>query len=299
MSLSGVNSNSVNNTVNTPEVRKKRNAKAKLAVGITLIVLGVLAAAAAVVLSFCFGMVLIPIIVGAVSLALGITGIVLVILSKENKKTDASSSNDLDSSRLVVDNESLPPASTVPAPVDSAPEVDELELKSDLEQSDITIRTLQLWEHQKNQILRQLSEDDPNLSLINDYSTIIRSIINELQSAGQNNPEPTGGERWDRIVKYSDATGKLQLIALYNSIDNKLAYLITNIDNLRLDTNKNQTRGNARTLINHLIELSKEVRRDLTLSSTKTAIPFYEKLGFKRISDGPLEGPVPMIYKVS
>ncbi len=113
MSLSGVNSISVGNTVNTPEVRKKRDADAKLAVGITLIVLGVLAAAAAVVLSFCFGMVLVPIIVGGVSLALGITGIVLAILSKENNKTDAPSSNDLDSNRLVVDNEPPPPASTV------------------------------------------------------------------------------------------------------------------------------------------------------------------------------------------
>gem|GEM_PF-6347899 len=122
MPLSEVNSNSVNNTVNTPEVRKKRDADAKLAVGITLIVLGVLAAAAAVVLSFCFGMVLIPIIVGAVSLALGITGIVLAILSKENKKTDAPSSNDLDSSRLVGNNESLSsPSSALPA-VDSPPD---------------------------------------------------------------------------------------------------------------------------------------------------------------------------------
>jgi hypothetical protein len=118
-------------------------------------------------------------------------------------------------------------------------QVDELELKLDLEQSDITIRTLQLWEQQKNQILGQLSKDDPNLSLINDYSTVIRSIINELQSAAQNNPEPTGGEPWDRIFRYFDATDRLQLIALYNSTNNRLAYLITNINNLGLAINKN------------------------------------------------------------
>jgi predicted GNAT family N-acyltransferase len=51
--------------------------------------------------------------------------------------------------------------------------------------------------------------------------------------------------------------------------------------------------------MDRLIQRSKEEGRDLTLSSTKTAILFYEKLGFKRISDEHLEDPVPMIYKVS
>jgi len=157
---------------------------------------------------------------------------------------------------------------------------------------DLVIIELKMWQIRMERMPKKGSEE-----ILSVYKDDIELILNKLIRANSNATEAGEGDRWDSVlVSYENK--KYQAIALYNSRNNRLAYLITNIDNLSLDTNKNLTHGSA-SLINHLIELSKEVRRDLTLSSTKTAIPFYEKLGFKRISDEPLEGPVPMIYKVS
>jgi|GEM_PF-3883046 len=61
---------------------KKGSFNPKLVIGITCIVLSVLAAIAAGVLSLSFGMVLIPIIVGAVSAAFALTGIALTVTGK-------------------------------------------------------------------------------------------------------------------------------------------------------------------------------------------------------------------------
>jgi hypothetical protein len=61
---------------------KKGSFNPKLVIGITCIVLSVLGAIAAAVLSLSFGMVLIPIIVGAVSAAFALTGIALTVTGK-------------------------------------------------------------------------------------------------------------------------------------------------------------------------------------------------------------------------
>lgn len=76
----------------------------------------------------------------------------------------------------------------------------------------------------------------------------------------------------------------IALVSLKEKTDQKIEYLITNPDDLDiLGTEKGMVRGAGSSLIRHISKnaLSSKKINTISLAPTYSAIPFYEKLGFK------------------
>lgn len=141
----------------------------------------------------------------------------------------------------------------------------------------------------------------PRPKLFGDHILICEGIEQMLAGRIKGKKPHEDTEKWDRVFVVFDTSNKPQSIALYDSTTNHLSLLVTDPNNLQDPTNQNQVRGTAKKIMTLLQEFSNYIDRDLTLSSTGTAVPFYEHLGFERDLTIPIEEgmAIPMIYKVS
>jgi hypothetical protein len=292
---------------------RKNPMNQKLAIGITLIVLGVLVAVSAVILSFCFRMVLASIILGAASSVMFLPGIISAIMGKQKEEKGALSTQH---DSVVLNNSGNQTESKEENAVRRI-----AACYKHYKRKNAATKIIQCYKQYRKNMLYVDKETLPEIikildkwivSSLNKYNTIIKEkpkekdIVYEIFykhhllcsnlytdiSCLVQYKEPNF-----RVLVYFDTNKTPQSIALYNLKDNDLYLIVTNSDNLVHPINKNQKRGTGSEIIKRLVLRSEITGKPIQLESTPLAVPFYKKHGFKKNGELEDNGCLPMIYQ--